>query len=108
VPTDAEAVEQNLVEHSFTPDRIVHESGLLSIWLQRGFLHHGLPTVCIDARLAYKALSAKFNKSDRANAEGLAHLARTGWYTEVHIRSEVADRLKTLITARERPVRLRK
>jgi transposase len=108
VPTDAKAVEQNLVEHSFTPDRIVHESGLLSIWLQRGFLRLGLPAVCIDARLAHKALSAKLNKSDRADAEGLAHLARTGWYTEVHIRSEAADRLRTLITARERLVRLRK
>ena len=67
---------------------MVHESGQLSIWLTRQLEHLGLPIVCIDARLAHKALSARLNKSDRADAEGLAQLARTGWFTPVHVRSE--------------------
>ena len=67
-----------------------------------------LPVTCIDARRAHKALSAKLNKSDRADSEGLANLARTGWFTAVHVRSETADRLRTLIGARERLIRLRK
>lgn len=47
----------------------------------------GLPAICIDARKAHKSLSARLNKSDSADAEGLAQLARTNWFTPVHIRS---------------------
>lgn len=108
VATDPEAVAQHFAEKQIAPDRIVHESGQLSIWLQRGLDRLGLPAVCIDARLAHKALSAKLNKSDRADAEGLAQLARTGWFSPVHVRSEEADRLRTLISARDRLIRLRK
>jgi len=100
IATDPEAVAQHFAENGVRPDRIVHESGQLSIWLQRGLAKLGLPVVCIDARHAHKALSARPNKSDRADAEGLAQLSRTGWYTAVHIRSEEADRLRTLISAR--------
>lgn len=108
VATDPNAVAQHFAENAIAPDRIVHESGQLSIWLQRGLAGIGLPAVCIDACLAHKALSAKLNKSDRADAEGLAHLARMGWYTEVHVRTEEADRLRTLTSARERLIRPRK
>ena len=48
------------------------------------------------------------NKSDTADAERLAQLARTGWFTPVYIRSEEADRLRSLVGARERLIRLRK
>jgi hypothetical protein len=37
---------------------MVHESGQLLIWLTRQLEHPGLPIVCLDARLAYKALAA--------------------------------------------------
>ena len=102
------AVSGFFAKQEIAPVRIVHESGQLSIWLQRGLLIAGLSATCIDARIAHKALSARLNKSDRADAEGLAQLARTGWFTPVHIRSEDADRLRTLIGARERLIRLRK
>jgi transposase len=81
---------------------------MLSIWLQRGSVRLGLPAICIDDRKAHKSLSARLNKSDAGDAEGLVQLARTGWYTPVHIRSEEADRLRTLMGARERLIRLRK
>ncbi len=108
VATDPNARARHLAETGIAPGRIVHESGQLSIWLQRGLVRLGLPVECIDARLAHKALSARLNKSDRADAGGLAQLARTGWYTPVRVRSEEADRLRTLIGARERLIRLRK
>lgn len=60
----------------------------------------GLPATCIDARKAHKSLSARLNKSDAPDAEGLARLVRTGWFTPVHVRS--------LVGARERLIRLRK
>jgi len=88
-------------------ERIVHESGPLSIWLTRELARRGAPVVCIDARAAHKALSVRMNKSDRADAEALAQLARTGWYREVHIKSESSDRLRLLLGARERMIRIR-
>ena len=93
---------------ALTPHGIVHESGMLSTWLRRGLMKLGFPATCIDARKAHKALSASLNKSDAADAEGLAQLARTGWFTLVHIRIEEADRLCSLVGARERLIRLRK
>ncbi len=88
-------------------ERVVHESGPLSIWLTRELAARGAPVVCIDARAAHKALSARINKSDRTDAEALAQLARTGWYREVHIKSEASDRLRLLLGARERMIRIR-
>jgi len=108
VPSDPQAVADFFTDRRIVPERVVHESGQLSIWLQRQLTKLALPAICIDARLAHKVLSAKLNKSDAADAEGLAQLARTGWFTPVHVRSEDADRLRTLIGARERLIRLRK
>ena len=62
----------------------------------------GLPGTGFDV---CKSLSARPSKSD---AEGLAKRARTGRFTPVHIRSEAADRLRSLIGARDRVIRLRK
>ncbi|MEL6208207.1 MAG: IS110 family transposase [Pseudomonadota bacterium] len=107
-PADADGVAGWLRARELAPRRIVHESGMLSIWLQRGLAGLGLSAICIDARKAHKSLSARLNKSDASDAEGLAQLARTGWFTTVHIRSEDADRLRSLIGARERLIRLRK
>ncbi len=86
---------------------MVHESGPLSIWLTREQAKRGAPVVYIDARAANKALSARMNKSDRSDAEAFAQLARTGWYREVHIKSEESDRLRLLLSARERLIRIR-
>jgi transposase len=90
------------------PETFVHESGQMSIWLQRGFLELGLTTVWIDARRAHKSLSARLNQSDASDTEGLAQLARTGWFTQAFVGSIAADRLRALVGARERMIRLRK
>ena len=104
----AEAVSAWFRQNALSPERILHESGQLALWLQREFTKLGLPAFCIDARKAHKSLSARPNKSDASDAEGLAQLARTGWYSPVHVRSEQADRLRTILGARERLLRLRK
>lgn len=41
----------------------------------------GLSAICIDA---HKTLSARLNKSNSADAEGLAQLARMNYFTPVH------------------------
>lgn len=108
IPADPMAVKSWFEKRGIGPEVIVHESGQLSIWLQRGFQELGLPAVCIDARRAHKSLSARINKSDTSDAEGLAQLARTGWFTPVYIRSVEADRGRALVAARARLIRLRK
>lgn len=107
-PTDPEGVAGWFRTRSLSPELIVHESGQLSIWLQRGLDQLGLPVVCIDARRAHKSLSARPNKSDAAGAEGLAQLARTGWFTPVHVRTEGSDHLRALVSARGQLIDLRK
>lgn len=95
-PAEPEAVAHFFAGINLSPESMVHESGPLSIWLQRGLLRLGQPAICIDARKAHKALSARLNKSDASDAEGLAQLARTGWFTRVHLRSERKERTDQL------------
>ena len=108
VETDPTMILSWIEKHVGAVERIVHESGPLSIWLTRDLAALGAPVVCIDARAAHKALSARMNKSDRADAEALAQLARTGWYREVHIKSEASDRLRFLLGVRDRMIRIRR
>lgn len=60
---DPEAIVDFFAGKNISPESIVHESGPLSIWLQRGLERLGQPAICIDARKAHKALSAHLNKS---------------------------------------------
>ena len=110
VATEPEAIARFLAaaaESGLPVARMVHESGQLAIWLQRALKARGLPVVCIDARRASKALSARLNKSDRATPRGWRSCARTGWFSPVHVRSEPAERLRALLGARELLMRQR-
>ncbi len=103
---DPDQISSFIGEHAPRADRVVHESGILAIWLTRELEKRGLPIGCIDAGLAHKALSGRINKSDAGDAEGLAHLARTGWFSTVHVRSEASERVRVLIGTRERLIRM--
>ena len=65
---------------------MVLETGSLSSFLYHGLIERDVPVVCICARHAHGVLSARVNKSDVHDAEGLAHMARTGWFKAVHIK----------------------
>ncbi len=59
--------------------RIVLETGRMAPMLFHGLTALGLPVICIESRQAYQALkSLATHKTDRNDARGLAHLARTG------------------------------
>ena len=61
-----------------------------------------MPVVCVESRQAYQALkSLKANKTDRNDAQGLAHLARTGFFKPVHVKSLPAHAIRSLIAARK-------
>ena len=59
--------------------RIVFETGRVAPTIYHGLAALGLPVVCIESRQAHQALkSLATHKTDRNDARGLAHLARTG------------------------------
>lgn len=54
----------------------------------------------MDARQSHAALSISINKTDANDAQGLAHLLRTGLYREVRVKGWEDMRKKTLLRAR--------
>ena len=64
----------------------------------------GLPVVCVESRQAYQALkSLATHKTDRNDARGLAHLARTGFFKPVHVKSLRAQSLKPFYSQMGQP-----
>jgi transposase len=85
--------------------RIVFETGRMAPMLYHGLNRLGLPVVCVESRQAYQALkSLATHKTDRNDARGLAHLARTGFFKPVHVKSLSAHAVRSLIIARKKLV----
>jgi transposase len=64
--------------------------------LFHGLNQLGLPVVCVESRQAYQALkSLATHKTDRNDARGLAHLARTGFFKPVHVKSLSAHAVRS-------------
>lgn len=103
-----EAMAEALRRHAPEAERVVLESGTLSPWHWHGLRALGVPVVCVDARQAKAVLSARVHKSDDLDAEGLAQLARTGWYAEVRVKSLEAHRLHSVLTARAKLVAMKR
>jgi len=76
------------------------ETGALSAWLCRGLKRAGLPVASIDARHAHGALKTQPNKTDRADARGIAQLMRTGSFKAVHLKSLESSTARGLLTSR--------
>ena len=89
-------------------ERAVIETGRMSPAICLGLRELGVAVVCIDARQAHQSLKAmKANKTDPHDAAGLAQLARTGFYKEVHVKSPEAHGVRSVITARSHLVEAR-
>jgi hypothetical protein len=85
--------------------RIVFETGRMAPILFHGLSQLDLPVVCIESRQAYQALeSLATHKTDRNDARGLAHLARTGFFKPVRVKSLSAHADRSLIIARKKLV----
>jgi transposase len=87
VATDPDVLAKWLDKHCRNVERIVLETGPLSTFLYHGLIERDVPVICICARHAKKALSARVNKSDVNDAESLAQLCRTGWFKPVHMKA---------------------
>src|ERR1700748_3129988 len=85
--------------------RVVFETGRMAPTLYHSLTERGVPVVCIESRQAYQALkSLTTHKTDRNDARGLAHLARTGFYKATHVKSLPAHAVRALIIARKKLV----
>lgn len=86
--TDPEVIAKTLSRHAAGLGRVVLETGPLSAFLYHGLIERAVAVTCICARHAKGVLSTRVNKSDPHDAEGLAQLARTGWFKAVRIKQE--------------------
>jgi transposase len=85
--------------------RVVFETGRMAPMLHHGLTERGVPVVRIESRQASQALkSLATHKTDRNDARGLAHLARTGFFKPVHVKSLPAHAIRSLIIARKKLV----
>jgi transposase len=104
VNTSPAAISEAL-DKSVPCQRVVFETGRMAPMLYHGLKARSLPVICIESRQAYQALkSLKANKTDRNDAQGLAHLARTGFFKPVHVKSLPAHAIRSLIAARKKLV----
>jgi hypothetical protein len=82
---------------------LADETGRMAPMLYHGLRRLGLPIVCIESRRAYQALkSLTTQKTDRDDARGLAHLAGTGFFKPVYVKSLPAHARRSLIIARKK------
>jgi len=82
-------------------ERAVIETGRMTSAICLRLIQLGVNIVCIDARQAHQSLKAmRANKTDPNDAAGLAQLARTGFYKEVHVKSAPAQGVRSVISAR--------
>jgi transposase len=86
--TDPDVIARTLKARAPGLVRAILETGPLSAFLYHGLDERGVAVVCVCARHAKGVLSARVNKSDPHDAEGLAQMARTGWFKAVRIKDE--------------------
>lgn len=81
-------------------ERIGLEACSLAAWLYDGIRAEGLPAICIETRQANAAMKTMPNKTDRNDARALAQIMRTGWYRQVHVKSQQCRLWRSLLIAR--------
>ena len=107
VASDPDVLAKWLKRHCPGLVRVVLETGPLSAFLYHGLEERNVPVICICARHAKGVLSTRVNKSDPHDAEGLAQLARTGWFKAVRIKGEATHIARAQLKIREQLVRSR-
>jgi transposase len=102
--SDPDALARWVKQHCPGLVRVVLETGPLSAFLYHGLAERGVAVICICARHAKGVLSTRVNKSDPHDAEGLAQLARTGWFKAVRIKGEASHIARAQLKIREQLV----
>ena len=103
--SDPAVIAALIRKHAPSAERVVFETGSLSVWFYHALTAEGLPAICFDARHAKAALDMAANKTDANDADGLAHLAEVGFFREVRVKGFDSMLSRTLIAARTELVR---
>ncbi|QEL21413.1 IS110 family transposase [Bosea sp. F3-2] len=105
-PSDPRLLAEVIRQRAPEVERVVFETGPLSVWFYHALTAEGLPAICIDARHAKAALDMAPNKTDANDADGLAHLAEVGFFREVRVKGYDSMLMRTLVAARTKLVRI--
>src|SRR6202167_6384340 len=97
VPTEPSDINKWLKALGLPMERVGLEAGGLTPWLCHELLAADWPAICIETRHAKAAMQAQQVKTDRNDARGIAHIMRTGWFREVHVKSHVSQKLRVLL-----------
>ncbi|WP_198144793.1 IS110 family transposase [Pseudorhodobacter aquimaris] len=106
VASSADAIAMIIRQKAPDLVRAGMETGPQAVWLWHALRERGVAVDCIHARRAAAALKLQANKTDRNDAFGLARLVHSGWYEPVAIKSFDRYRMRAVLTARERIVRM--
>lgn len=104
--SDPKIIAQLVRKRAPGVERIVFETGPLSVWFWHALTAEGLPAICIDARHAAKALDMAPNKTDANDADGLAQLAEIGYFKQVRVKTFDSMLTRALVAARTRLVQI--
>lgn len=105
-PSDAKLIAEVIRKRAPDAERVVFETGPLSVWFYHALKAEGMPAICIDARHAKAALDMARNKTDANDADGLAHLAEVGFYREVRVKGFDSMLTRTLVAARNQLLKM--
>lgn len=105
-PSDPKLIAEVVRKRAPEAERVVFETGPLSVWFYHALTAEGLPAICIDARHAKAALDMAPNKTDANDADGLSQIAEVGFYREVRVKSFENMLIRTLIAARRQIIKM--
>ena len=101
LPSDVQEIVAYLDELEHSVDIVGLEAGTLAQYLTYGLQSAGFEVVCMEARQVKAALSAMRNKTDKHDARGIAQLLRSGWYSQVHVKSMESHHIRMLLSSRK-------
>src|SRR6202051_3596150 len=101
VPTEPDDIVTLLASIGEDYCRVGIEAGPLSQWLVTGLTAAGLPVVCVETRHMMALLKRQqINKSDRNDARGIAQMMRVGLFKPVHVKTQLAQEERMLLSSR--------
>jgi len=104
-PSEPAKIAQTIRQRAPHAQRVVFETGPLSVWFYHALIEEGLPAICVDARHAKAVLDMAPNKTDANDADGLAQLAEVGYYREVRVKGFESMLTRTLVGARHQLIK---
>jgi transposase len=98
--SDPEEIANWLGQLGLAFERVGLETGSTAAWLYSGLRDRGVPAVCIDPRRLRAVTKTMRIKNDRNDARAIAHCMRVGWHSVVHVKSEVSQVVRMVLTNR--------